>query len=196
MAEPKADQRPSGPDDLFTQFLRTWDDIPAALVDGLLQQAQDDDEREVIRQFGPALTTQFSEISVYFRERVGTLAARQREDGDRFLRMSAALTLAASATTLAKMPKSTALKIGFGDIIHEIKKIIDLLFEVFGWKKPPWWDGLVLLIDEILNDLLSMGIPGLGNVLHHKEVAFLSELRHLALLNQANEERGQDADGE
>jgi hypothetical protein len=192
MAEPKAGPRAGGADDLLTQFLRSWDDIASTLVEGLLSQTQDEDEGEVIRQFGPALTSQFSEISAYFRERVTTLSASQQREAERVLRLTAAVTLATNATNLARNARSATLKIGFTDIIHEIKKLLNLLFKIFGWDKPDWWDDLINLIDEIINDLLSIGLPGLAAVLHQKEVAFLTELRHVALLSQARQHRGQD----
>jgi hypothetical protein len=189
MADAKVDKTDTTPTDLLSEFLRGLVQLPKVMVDGMLNQAESEDEREVIRTLGNTLSNQFSELTVYIRERSGKLSAQQRQESEQVLRLSSAGSLIASGSSLAANLAPQVAKIGLVGIIREIKKIIRMLLEAFGIKIPKWLDILLTLIDELVDLFFSTGSPSLASTLSKMEQDYLAELTQLARLQRENELR-------
>lgn len=196
MPNVKGDQAgPAVPVDLLSTFLEQFGQLGKAIVQGMLKQAENEDEREVIRSLGGTLENQFIELSSYMRDRARRLSSQQRQEVEQFLRISSAVTLVAGGSGLAKNLASPVVRIGLSNIINEIKKIIQHL-GIFGITLPSWVIPLLLLIDEIIHDLFGIGSPRLANTLSRMEQNYLAELTHLSRLQRESQNLNQTNDEE
>lgn len=101
MADVKTDKAETAPTDLLSKFLGDLAQLPKIMVDGMLKQADNEDEKEVIRALGGTLNSQFSELTVYIRERAGKLSVQQKQESEQVLRLSSAGSLIANGSSLA-----------------------------------------------------------------------------------------------
>ena len=177
--------------DSLPKFLEGFEQMPKLMLEGMLQQAESEDEKEVLRILGGTLAIQFSEVTGYIRERSSRLSAQQQRDTEQVLRLTAAGSVTASGSRLAVNLETQVAKIGLVGIIREIKKIIRMLLEAFGIKIPKWLDAVLTLIDELVNLFSSTGSPGLANTLSRMEQDYLAELTHLSRLQRENELRSE-----
>ena len=104
---------------------------------------------------------------------------------ERLLKMTSGPTLVKSLKGALPSIGSVVGKMGIGGIITEIKKIIDFILQYLLPDLPNWIHQLILLIDEIINDILSGGIIKIKNALSQAEQNFLAELTGLARLQKA-----------
>lgn len=184
MADTKGDKTESATTDLLSPFLRDLEKLPGIMVEGMLNQAENEDEKVVLRALGGTLQSQFSELVGFIRERGGRLSAQQKQESDQVLRLSSAGSLIASGSGLSANLGTQVAKIGLAGIIKEIKKIVPMLLEAFGIKIPKWLDALLTVIDELVNLFLSTGSPGLAGILSRMEQDYLKELGDLARLQR------------
>jgi len=191
MADVKTDKADTAPTDLLSKFLGDLAQLPKIMVDGMLKQADSEDEKEVIRALGGTLNSQFSELTVYIRERAGKLSVQQKQESEQVLRLSSAGSLIANGSSLAANLTSQVAKIGLVGIVMEIKKIIRMLLEAFGIKIPKWLEVLFLLIDEIVKLFFSTGSPSLASILSRMEQDYLAELTQVSRLQRENDLRSE-----
>lgn len=182
--------------DLLSRFLGDLEQLPNLMLEGMLRQAETEDEKEVLRTLGGTLVTQFSELTGYIREHGSRLSAQQQQEAGRVLRLTAAGPLVTSGSRLAANLAPQVAKIGLVGIVREIKKIIRMLAEAFGIKIPKWFEFLLLVIDQLLNLFVSTGSPSLAGTLSRMEQDYLAELTHLARLRRENGARTEDDDEE
>ena len=175
MANTKEDRAENIPSDFLSPFLDGLGQLPRLMVDGMLNQAETEDEKQVIRTLGVAIGNQFTELIGYIRERSDTLSAQQREESQRVLRVASANSMIGSGSGLAANLGSQVAKIGLSGIIREIKKIVQMLLDAFGIKIPKWLNALFLVIDELVDLFLSTGSPALAGILSKMEQDHLAE---------------------
>lgn len=196
MADAKEDKAGAIPTDLLSQFLQGLDQLPRVMVDGMLNQAENEDEKIVIRTLGEALQSQFQGLAGFIGERAGRLSPQQRQESEQVLRLASAGPLIASGSSLAGNLAPQVAKIGLAGIIREIKKIIRMLLDAFGIKLPKWFDVLLTLIDELVNLFFSTGSPSLAGTLSSMERDHLDELTATVRLQRENELRAERSDDE
>jgi len=165
MSDAKGERTEGAALDLLSKFLGEFEQLPKLMLEGMLQQAETEDEKEVLRALGGTLATQFSEVTGYIRERSGRLSAQQQQETEQVLRLTAAGSLVASGSRLAINLAPQVAKIGLVGIVMEIKKIIRMLLEAFGIKLPKWLEFLFLVIDQLMNLFTSTGSPSLATTL-------------------------------
>lgn len=189
MPDAKVERSEGAALDLLSKFLRELEQLPKLMLEGMLQQAETEDEKEVLQAIGGTLASQFSEVTGYIRERSGRLSVQQQRETEEVLRLTMAGPLVASGSRLAANLAPQVAKIGLVGIVKEIKKIIQMLLEAFGIKLPKWFNFLSLVIDQLLNLFISTGSPSLAGTLSRMEQDYLAELTHLARLRRENELR-------
>ncbi len=104
----------------FQGFVQLSKDIQA----GMLAQTMDTSEKTLIRELGSALTEEISALSGYLQQIAAGVSEQQKSDMLSILKLSAANNVIARGQRLAKDLAPTVVKIGIGDIIKKIKKII------------------------------------------------------------------------
>jgi hypothetical protein len=165
-------------------FLAAFSQLPQKVVDSMLAQSGDEDQKTVITAYGDVLIEQVAQLCNYVRAATPKLSAQGQVEVDTFLRLSAANTLLRSANSVASNLASPSSRIGISSIFHEIKKIVRKLLEIFGITLPKWLDGLLNLIDEILDWLVSVGILHLASTLSRSHQNYLAELALLSRLER------------
>ena len=159
----------------FLQFLTAFDSVPKQIVDAMIRQAPDEEHKTQINTFGDALRVQVQGLTSFMRESASRLSPQVQEEVSRFVTISGGNTLISGIGGLTKTLGSTLSKIGIAAIFEELKKIINAIFNIFEIHMPKWLLPLEALINEILHDLISMGLPGLSSVLSRMHQDFLSE---------------------
>jgi hypothetical protein len=187
MAEKRAEEAGQNTIGLLEQFLGEFEKVPALVVEGMVRQTDNEDERTVIRSFGGVLQNQIQELCTYVRARRPALTPQQEQEVAQVLRLTSAVPLATSTVAVARSLPSSAARIGLLWIVQEIKKIIRVLWHILFGHMPHWLDELLNLINEILKDILSVGDTRLADTLSQMEQNYLAELTQLARLKHANE---------
>ncbi|HMR42351.1 MAG TPA: hypothetical protein PKC40_00890 [Saprospiraceae bacterium] len=181
---------------LFREFLQNFEKIPSEIVDALLRVTTDEDEKSVINAFAPTLVEQFKELSVYLND-ASTRTTRQGvAEVEKFLKVSSGVTLTNNFRTALPSIGSVVGKLGLSAIIQEIKKIIKFIFQILKKEPPAWLDSLLLIINQIINHLLSGGIIKTKNALSQGEQNYLAELTAHAKLQKASISIFEDVDDE
>lgn len=180
----KATKMESKHENNLESFLAAFAQLPQQVVDGMLLQSADEDQKTVIKAFGDVLIEQVTELSSYLRSTSSKISAQARIEVDTFLRLSAVNTLLRSARTVATNLASSSAKMSISGIFQEIKKIIEALLGIFGITLPKWVDALLVLIDEIVDWLLSGGSTHLAAALSRAHQNYLGELVQLARLER------------
>jgi hypothetical protein len=176
-------------DNSFLQFLAALDAVPKQITDAMMRQTTDQDQKSVIGAYGEALRRQVQGLSSYMREGWPRLSPQGQAEVSRVVSMSGSSALFSGVNSLSKSISSPTAKISLSGITQELKKLLKLLFSLFG-SIPQWLDTLLALIDEILNGLLSVGSPALASTLSRMHQDFLHEQILLARLNR--EQAAQD----
>lgn len=172
---------------LLNEFLQRFEKIPTQIVDSLLKVTEDEDEKNVINSFAPTFKNQFQELSRFVSEKTGVATRQGIAEAETFLRVSSGTALADNLGLALPSIGSIVGKLGIAGMVQEIKKIIKKLLELFGIRLPPWIDGIVNLIDEILNHLLGGESTKTRNALSQMEQNYLAELTQLAKLERASQ---------
>jgi hypothetical protein len=156
-----------------------------------MKASDDEDEKSIINSFLPTLSNQFKELSLHIQD-ISTKAPLQNHvEVERFLKVSSAVSLANNFKLSLPSIGSLIGKLGIAGIIHEIKKLIEAIIELFG-KIPKWLEKLFLIIDEIINDLLGGDSTKTKNMLSDAEQNFLKERRYRILLEKASDNSSLD----
>lgn len=183
-AQPTDGGRKDGSLEALEKFLGLFEQIPKKLTEGLLRQATDADEKQVVEALGATLEEQVRELSSFVRESSASLSAQGREEVMRVMRVSAGGRLAEAGVAVASNLASPVARIGISNIFHLIKKIISALAEIFGFSLPRWFWPLMELIDEIVDMLLSAGMLRIAPTLAQNHQATLGQLAQLARLQR------------
>lgn len=177
---------------LLAQFLTGIETLPIEVTDALLKYARDEDERNVINMYTPALKNQFKELSSYISQQSTRASGRAMENVEQFLKISSPNLLMSSVGIALPSIQSIVGKLGIGGLIQEIKKILKKVLGLIGVRLPDWIDGLLTLIDEIINILLGGESPKMRNALSEMEQNYLAELTQLSKLEKATRELNSD----
>jgi hypothetical protein len=168
------------PQSLLNDFLKELETIPSQLTDALLNNASDEDEKNIINSLSPTLKIQFQEISNSINESSKKFTRLDIANTEQFLKNSAALSITKSFKLALPSIGSLFGKLGLQEIIFAIKKIIRALFK----KMPDWLNILLDIIDEIINMLFGKDSSKTKNMLSMAEQNFLKEITLVARLNK------------
>ncbi len=177
---------------LLAQFLTGIEALPIEVTDALLKYARDEDERNVINMYTPALKNQFKELSSYISQQSTKASGRAMENVEQFLRISSPNLLMSSVGIALPSIQSVVGKLGIAGLFQEIKKILKKVLELVGLRLPEWINPLLLLIDEIINIFLGGESAKMRNALSEMEQNYLAELTQLAKLEKATRELNYD----
>lgn len=168
---------------LLIEFTKELEIIPQLLVDALIKNANDEDEKNIINSLKPTLKNQFLELSNYIKSFNDKLPLQGTSDVEQLLKSSAAIDVTKSLKLALPSIGSLFGKLGIQEIIFAIKKIIRA---IFGEKLPKWLDTILNIIDEIINMLFGGDSAKAKNMLSMGEQNFLKEITLVAKLNQIN----------
>lgn len=171
-------------DESLQRFLESFEQLPVQMATAMLEQITDEDERQVAESLSSTLSAQVRELCTFVRENAVMLSAQGKVEVSRIMRISAGSSLVRSGQTLASNLTAPSHRIGLSGIFELIKKIIKALLDIFGISLPRWLDKLLDLIDEIVNQLLSIGSPQLGHTLSLKHQDYLGEMVQLERLQR------------
>jgi hypothetical protein len=171
---------------LLQEFLEIFEQIPSDITSALLKVTDDEDEKNIINSFVPTLNNQFKELSLHIQERSVKSTLQNNSEVEKFLKISSGVSLAKSLKTALPSIGSIIGKLGIAGIVHEIKKLITAILDLFGIK-PKWLEPLFLIIDEIFNDIFGGTSQKMKNLLSQAEQNFLAERRQMVLLQKASE---------
>ena len=178
---------------LLSEFSKELETVSDLLVAALNNNAQDEDEKNIINSLAPTLKNQFLELSSSIQSFTQKLTKQGSADVEQLLKSSAALDLTKSLKLALPSIGSLFGKLGIQEIIFAIKKIIRA---IFGDKLPKWLDSVLNIIDEIINTLFGGDSPKVKNILSMAEQNFLKEITLVAKLNQVNFQRHDGEDDE
>jgi len=168
------------PQSLLNDFLKELETIPVQLTDALLNNATDEDEKNIISSLAPTLKIQFQEISNSITESSKKFTRQEIANTEQFLKTSAASSITKSFKLALPSIGSLFGKLGLQEIIFAIKKIIRALFR----NMPAWLNTLLDIIDEIINMLFGKDSSKTKNMLSMAEQNFLKEITLVARLNK------------
>jgi len=197
-ANPIPPQPEKGDSDLLRSFLASVDRFAEEFVAQVLGAVGNAEDRLVIESTGTSFIAQTRRLTDCMREVAGDIVPSRRRDLDMFLRVQDGPALVRrSLETSAKMlaPGGPKVTRGFlswiDEIMHALKKIINAIWGIFG-TVPDWLNSIELLIDELVDLLLSLfgeksGLPAaqLADEFSRSEVNFLHEMAALATLQAA-----------
>lgn len=155
------------------------------LTDSLVAKAEDEDEKAVIREGAGPVPAQIKEIGAYVSARSTKASRQQISEAEMALKISNPSALFKSGKGLFGSIGSILGNLGLGRILQEIKKIIRLIFDAFGWKVPKWLDVILLIIDQLANLILGTKSPKMASLLSEAEVNYLNELEATVRLQNA-----------
>lgn len=178
------------------RFLSKFVDLTSQVPKGMLAQATDADERELIAAYAAPLNEQVVQLCDYLKQRAKGASGQALEEIGTLLRLGAADALTSSGLRVAQNLSSQKAKIGMSDIIDLIKKIIRVLAKIFHINLPDWFEPLMELIDEIFNFLLSIGLIKLASTLSRRHQDYMAELTQMERLQKASAWRNQNAEEE
>lgn len=197
MAETKP---PTPAQSALEEFLKESEAFLAGTLDIIAKSIGDDSDAPLIISHGGAAQEQLGKLTQYVRVHYERATVELRRDVDEFMQTQAATTLARNGQAALKKVSAKGL---FGDgvfswietIMHEIKKLIEWLSEMFNW--PDWITKLIQLLDQILIAILGLFGGALGrsrskivSELSTMEVEFWNELaahKRFALLGRPTE---------
>lgn len=191
MAKSKAEKSVDTP---LTQFFGEFREL-VNLIPREIQTLQEDaDEKAVVQAFAQTLYNQVDQLSDYVLGLVGRSSKQRQAEVQHVLLVTSGMTLVKEAKQMLPSIGSVAGKLGLSRVVKELKKIIRLILDAIGAPLPRWMDGLLNLIDEILDAILSAGSAKMATTLSIQEQNYLAELTQLAKLQQANQFRSQNDD--
>lgn len=169
---------------LLQDFLKELEKIPNQLVEALLNNSNDEDEKNIINSLMPTLNAQFLEISNSINFSSQRATKQGLAEAEQVIKTSAALNVAKSLKLALPSIGSLFGKFGIQEIIMAIKKIIDAIFEALNKEKPKWLAAILNIIDEIINMLLGGDSSKTKNMLSMAEQNFIKEVTLVEKLNQ------------
>lgn len=168
-------------------FLSEFQDLTSKTVEQAVKQADDEDEKAVIKAFAPTLIGQVTELNNFILENAEKSSRQQKLEVEQVLKVTSGVSLAKNAKGLFPSIGSILGKLGLSRVIKEIKKILRMILEAFGIKLPKWIDALFNIIDEIFDAIFGAGSAKMATTLSIQEQNYLAELTQLAKLQQANQ---------
>ena len=177
-------------------FLKEFQDLATQITEQAFKQANDEDEKAVIKSFSPTLISQVTELNNFILENASKSSRQQKAEVEQVLRVTSGLSLAQNAKGIFPSIGSVLGKLGLSRIIKEIKKIVRAILDALGIKLPKWLDALLNIIDEIIDAIFGAGSAKLATMLSIQEQNYLAELTQLAKLQQANQFKYQDDNDE
>ena len=182
------------PESLLSDFLKKLEGLPVEITDNLLKNSSDKDEKNVIDTFAPVFKTQFRELAIFIGQQSLKASSQASEDVEQFLKIASPVQMMDKMKISMPSIGSIVGKLGIDGIIKEIKKIIKELLGLFGITLPKWIDGILTLIDEILNILFGGGSTKLRIAFSQLEQHHLAEQTQLAKLKKATRDLNGDED--
>jgi hypothetical protein len=180
--------------DLLEPFLRGVENFVVQISELAAKASPEGEHQVLIQSTGESLVGQTAKLSAFARETATRLSAPQRLELDRFLRVQDGEAIAGRGVQIAQQQ----LKGGIvGKLIHwlaqhfkEIKKILkeilQIIFDLLHIPWPAWLDKIMLIIDELLDLILSLVGDVFGidfgrtaRELSEQEVNFLREMAAL-----------------
>lgn len=163
-----------------TTFISSLDELVTVVTDELVTQA-DDESLQVLEPQLEAIEQQFSRLT----GKLGQAYQRAREgqviEANQFLADSAGVPIIRSATTIASDLSTDTSRIAASDIVSLIKKIIEELLDILGIDLPDWFQKIIDLIDELLQELFGIGrSQRLADKLSKRHANFMREQAALA----------------
>lgn len=161
--------------DPFLEFLTSLEAMPKQIADGMLRQADGEDEKRVMNVYGEALRLQVQGLASHMREGWSRASSHEKAEVSRVIAMSGSRALFSGIGSLAGGLSSAVARIGIVKIIFEIKKLLTWLFQYIFHSMPEWFRALLVIIDEIINDLFGTGSPALASTLSRMHQDFMRE---------------------
>lgn len=175
---------------LLKNFTKEIEALPGLLIEALIKNAGDEDEKHIINSLSETLKSQFAELSNSISDLTRKSTKQESVEIEQLLKSSAALDVTKSFKLALPSIGSLFGKLGLQEIIFAIKKIIRALFK----KLPKWLDTVLNIIDEIINLLLGGSSSKTKNILSMAEQNFLKEITLVDKLNQINFGQDQEDD--
>lgn len=182
-----ATPEPTDPASELKRFLDAFTALPASIEQGMLDQADNEDEKAFTLAFSTPLKEQVAQLSEFVEVSSRGISRKATADVADVLRISAANTLVRQAHGIAENLSAESARIGICALFEMIKKVIRALLEIFGISLPKWLDKLLELIDEIICWLASG-----GNLKSHGDLSrvhqdYLADLTQLARLERESQ---------
>lgn len=177
-------------------FLSEFEQLTSKITEEAYKQANDEDEKAVIKSFSPALVNQVTELNNFIRENSAKSSRQQKSQVEQALKVTSGVSLVQHAKGIFPSLGSVVGKLGISRFIKEIKKVFRIILDLLGISLPKWLDGLLNIIDEIFDAIFSAGSAKMASTLSVQEQNYLSELTQLAKLQQANQFKYQDDEDE
>lgn len=187
-------EKTQNPESLLSDFLKKLENLPADITDNLVKVSSDEDEKNIINTFAPVFKTQFKELSFFIGEQSQKASKQASADVEQFLKIASPVQMMSNLRIALPSIGSIVGKLGIDGIIKEVKKIIKELLGLFGITLPKWIDGLLTLIDEILNIIFGGGSTKFRIALSQLEQHHLAEQTQLAKLKRATKDLFGDED--
>lgn len=181
---------------ILTLFLKKIENLPIEITDNLLKYSNDEDEKNIINTYAPTLKNQFKELSFFINEQSLKASSQGNADVEQFLKIASPNQMMSNLKIALPSIGSVVGKLGIDGIVKEIKKIIKEILGLFGINLPKWIDGLLTLIDEILNMLFGGGSAKMRIAMSQIEQNYLAELTQLAKLKKATKDLSNDEDND
>ena len=190
--------------------LKSFDAYVEEVTRSIIQASPEGEAKILAESTSASLLSQMKKVNVFVLETHDKLSPFQKQEFQTFLQVQDGLALAQQGVeTCKKMFKKGGfgkrllkwLSQWLGEINNIVEAIIQFLCDIFNWNYPTWLDSLLVLIDEILNLLLSIFGDSLGldarsleKDLSLMEVNRLGELKGLRELKQAGRSRSSSDD--
>jgi hypothetical protein len=180
----------------LTQFLKSLTDFSVKIEKGMLAQSDDEDATNVITAYSSVFRAQLTELCAYVQQRASKASRQANSEVATVLKLTSGNLLVQRGLDISQDLGSQTAKISISGIFELIKKILKAILDIFGITLPKWLDKLLELLDEILNFLLSAGLPRLANILSRQHQDYLSEQTQLARLERESAWRYESHDDE
>jgi hypothetical protein len=186
--------------DLLEPFLLSIKNFVEQVSASAAKAAPQGEHQVLIQSTGESLVGQTGKLSAFIRETATRLSDPQRVELNRFLRVQDGEAIAGRGVQIAQQQ----LKEGIvGKLIHWIaqhlkelkkilKEILQIIFDLLHIPWPDWLDKIMLIIDELLDLILSLLADVFGidfgrtaRELSEQEVNFLREMTALELMKAA-----------
>jgi len=175
------------------EFLEKMETVPTEITKALLKFSKDANEKAIISAFAATLETQFKEMSKFIRYNAQQAPSTAIQDIEQLLNMSGIIQLIDNMNALLGMLDTIAGRLGVDGAVKEMKKVLKAIVGILFQGNPlPYFDELLTLMDEILNNMLSGESPKLKTLLSHCEVQYLNETTQLAKLRYASTRQTDD----
>lgn len=165
--------------DEFIEGLIVLPDVIVKNAQRIAKANEDQDEWQLIDGFSIPLKETMTQTANLIKQAQSSATASELDAADTMLRTMGSSALVQQSQKMALNIGSFVGKLGMAQIVQLIKKLIDWVLDLLGWR-PPWLKKLIDLIDEILNALLGGGNARYTHALSVREQDYLNELTALA----------------